>query len=222
MRQLSRVHIPGASGDGPLTPFVPCTLSLFRPIVHPGICQVGPACDRPLYARYVDGHVTAHVTGRVNRLLARVGAGYQSGLLENSPKVPPRACGCGCNLDNCPKSTKLVPRRCRDIGREEIRRLWATVWVLPAILREEGPGAGFAEFCKGRVPPRVCGCGCLFTFGHLSKSEQKSPPRACGCGCPTQFPEEPGTHPRFPKEPGGYRARSSRAPGPVSAWCRLR
>ena len=56
-----------------------------------------------------------------------------------------------CNLDNCPKSTKLVPRRCRDIGREEIRRLWATVWVLPAILPEEGPGAGFAEFCKGRV-----------------------------------------------------------------------
>jgi len=46
-----------------------------------------------------------------------------------------------CNLDNCPKSTKLVPRRCRDIGREEIRRLWATVWVLPAILPEEGPGA---------------------------------------------------------------------------------
>jgi hypothetical protein len=67
VRRLSRVHIPGASGAGPLTPFVPCTLSLFRPIVRPDICQVGPAGDRPLYARYVDGHVTAHVPGRVNR-----------------------------------------------------------------------------------------------------------------------------------------------------------
>ena len=57
----------GASGAGPLTSSVPCTLSLFRPIVHPGICQVGPAGDRPLYARYVDGHVTDNVPGRVNR-----------------------------------------------------------------------------------------------------------------------------------------------------------
>ena len=65
MRQLSRVHIPGASAAGPLTPSVPCALSLFRPIVHPDICQVGPAGDRPLYARYVDGHVTDNVPGRV-------------------------------------------------------------------------------------------------------------------------------------------------------------
>ena len=73
VRQLSRVHIPGASAAGPLTPSVPCALSLFRPIVHPDICQVGPAGDRPLYARYVDGHVTDNVPGRVNRLLARAG-----------------------------------------------------------------------------------------------------------------------------------------------------
>ena len=48
----------------------------------PGHSQVGPAGDRPLYARYVDGHVTAHVTGRVNRLLARVGVGNQVQLVR--------------------------------------------------------------------------------------------------------------------------------------------
>ena len=37
------------------------------------------------------------------------------------------------------------------MGREEIRRLCLNVWASPAVLREEGPGAGFAEFCKGRV-----------------------------------------------------------------------
>jgi len=78
-----------------------------------------------------------------------------------------------CNLDNCPKSTKLVPRRCRDIGREEIRRLWATVWVLPAILPEEGPGAGFGEFSKGRVPPRACGQGGVLLSQNSAKASEK-------------------------------------------------
>ncbi len=32
-------------------------------------------------------------------------------------------------------------RRYERLPEEEIRRLWATVWVLPAILPEEGPGA---------------------------------------------------------------------------------
>ena len=58
------------------------------------------------------------------------------------------------------------------MGREEIRRLWATVWVLPAILPEEGPGAGFAEFCKGRVPPRVCGCGECCNLDKCPKSNK--------------------------------------------------
>jgi hypothetical protein len=100
VRRLSRVHIPGASGAGPLTPFVPCTLSLFRPIVHPDICQVGPAGDRPLYAIYAGGNVTAHVPGRVNRLSrgegsvrcghrqgSRSGGGWDPGMREmNIPR----------------------------------------------------------------------------------------------------------------------------------------
>ena len=36
------------------------------------------------------------------------------------------------------------------MGEGEILRLWANVWLSPAVLPEEGPGAGFAEFCKGR------------------------------------------------------------------------
>ncbi len=42
-------------------------------------------------------------------------------------------------------------RRYGDMGEGEILRLWANVWLSPAVLPEEGPGAGFAEFCKGRV-----------------------------------------------------------------------
>ena len=61
-------------------------------------------------------------------------------------------------------------RRCRDIGREEIHRLWATVWVLPAILPEEGPGAGFGEFSKGRVPPRACGQGGVLLLENSPKA----------------------------------------------------
>ena len=42
--------------------------------------------------------------------------------------------------------------------------------LLP-FLREGGPGAGFAEFSKGRgVPPRACRCGVpKWTFGEFSK-----------------------------------------------------
>ena len=40
-----------------------------------------------------------------------------------------------------------------DMGEGEILRLWANVWLSPAVLPEEGPGAGFAEFCKGRGHP---------------------------------------------------------------------
>jgi len=39
------------------------------------------------------------------------------------------------------------------MGEGEILRLWANVWLSPAVLPEEGPGAGFAEFCKGRGHP---------------------------------------------------------------------
>ena len=57
------------------------------------------------------------------------------------------------------------------MGEGEILRLWANVWLSPAVLPEEGPGAGFAEFCKGRVPPRVCGCGVpKWTFAEFCKS----------------------------------------------------
>jgi hypothetical protein len=35
------------------------------------------------------------------------------------------------------------------MGEGEIRRLWANVWLSPAVLPEEGPGAGFGEFSKG-------------------------------------------------------------------------
>jgi len=39
------------------------------------------------------------------------------------------------------------------MGREEIRRLCLNVWASPAVLPEEGPGAGFGEFSKGRGTP---------------------------------------------------------------------
>ena len=44
-------------------------------------------------------------------LLVRVGAGYQSGLLQNSAKVPPRACGCGQpGVKGCQNSDNLIER----------------------------------------------------------------------------------------------------------------
>jgi hypothetical protein len=116
--------------------------------------------------------------------------------------TPPRACRCGGVNPRFPKEPPQISEgvrcRCRpgagcgkrlfpakgrcgsgaggygDMGREEIRRLWATVWVLTAILPEEGPGAGFAEFCKGRVPPRVCGCGNACFVRILTKRSRRS------------------------------------------------
>ena len=41
------------------------------------------------------------------------------------------------------------------MGREEIRRLCLNVWASPAVSPGGGPGAGFGEFSKGRVPPRA-------------------------------------------------------------------
>jgi hypothetical protein len=125
VRRLSRVHIPGASGAGPLTSSVPCALSLFRPIVHPDICQVGPAGDRPVYAIYAGGNVTAHVPGRVNRLLARAGVGaLQVVRILTSCTSPPRACGCGCNLEVLQGSRSgvgLVPVAVNDYSAQKCR-----------------------------------------------------------------------------------------------------
>ena len=179
MRQLSRVHIPGASGAGPLTSSVPCTLSLFRPIVHPDICQVGPACDRPVYARYVDGNVTDNVPGRVNRLLARAGVGQFLGGKQFAPqsppracgcgecpnlfhrilwnKSPPRACGCGCPTPDFRRNPAVtgrgppgLPVRCRP-GAGCGKRIFPAIRILPDPIRNGRPRS--QEICRGCAPP---------------------------------------------------------------------
>ena len=72
------------------------------------------------------------------------------------------------------------------MGEGEIRRLWANVWLSPAVLPEEGPGAGFAEFCKGRNwAPTPTHARRHPAFGEFSK--------ACK-GTHTRTREE---HPRF-------------------------
>ena len=162
MRQLSRVHIPGASAAGPLTPSVPCALSLFRPIVHPDICQVGPAGDRPLYARYVDGHVTAHVPGRVNRLLARAGVGDACGVISSWEISPPRACGCGCPTPDFRRNPAVtgrgppgLPVRCRP-GAGCGKRLFPAIRIPPGEplsdpVRNDRPRS--REICEGGGAP---------------------------------------------------------------------
>ena len=125
MRQLSRVHIPGASAAGPLTPSVPCALSLFRPIVHPDICQVGPAGDRPLYARYVDGHVTDNVPGRViASSRVRVWVPYPKFPEEpgTHPRFPKEPGGYRARSSRAPRSgVGLVPVAVNDYSPQKCR-----------------------------------------------------------------------------------------------------
>ena len=166
MRQLSRVHIPGASGAGPLTPFVPCTLSLFRPIVHPDICQVGPAGDRPLYAIYAGGHVTDNVPGRVNRLLARAGVG--NGWSIKFPKwgldrLLARA-GVGnaqiCSTEFCGTNRLLarvgaggqpqISEGTRRLPGEVLQGSRSGVGLVPVAVNDYSPQKGGAEVVPGR------------------------------------------------------------------------
>ena len=157
MRQLSRVHIPGASAAGPLTPFVPCTLSLFRPICHPGICQVGPACDRPLYARYVDGHVTAHVPGRVNRLLARAGVGARA-TCQNSDNL--EIASSRVRVWGFSRANSLPLKQCL-LARAGVGTLLEnSPKVHHRLLARAGVGGFWGANClPPKSPPRACGCG---------------------------------------------------------------
>ena len=57
------------------------------------------------------------------------------------------------------------------MGEGEILRLWANVWLSPAVLPEEGPGAGFGEFSKGRGhPTRTREEAILYGFRQVSET----------------------------------------------------
>jgi len=105
----------------------------------------------------IAGCPTTLSPGCMSRAAAPFPLGSEQTLLENSPKA---LHGSG----RCSGGVRVSP------GRRSSGYGLLCGPLLP-FLREGGPGAGFAEFSKGRGgPPRACRCGVpKWTFGEFSK-----------------------------------------------------